>query len=445
MEWKSHRQKTRVSHRILVSGLVTVVICFSLLAGKVMADASLPLSYQSLGRAFKNMPGSTWAAVQQEAQSKIASRPHKGKSNAAEKMAFAGYFQAEAVGTHLALFSDGSADVYIDGRKVHSGYQNSRALPDLPHSLSPINYTFNPTHIYFIKIICPHTILTSSADIDGVTLFCYGDGGNLINLNASILVKRAGSRNAWSSSAIVAAGARRSREHEADVQITMRNGRDRASGVYVDTPRITAGGQGPNDPPHNISAVIRLISNFTDNNGVVNGLFTSGHRTETTQITAYSAAGSHAIATLTQVWNENGSPWNQDAYFDYDVPTKISYEMDFSDEANTTIPITRHRMSFITTAISGVEWNAAAGDYEPVRYTGSEIKANGYDGIVKWGRMTESDGVYSAQRTIASVYRSKIKKYRVKNSNGRKRAYPIDFFADSVSFDIDDNDAYDAK
>ena len=93
------------------------------------------MSYQPLGNAFKNMPGSDWAAVQQEAQTETTSQPTY-KSNTVENVTFSGYFLATDATASLAILSDDGADVYINGQKVLSGYQNGQALPDLPHSLS---------------------------------------------------------------------------------------------------------------------------------------------------------------------------------------------------------------------------------------------------------------------------------------------------------------------
>ena len=143
------------------------------------------MSYQPLGNAFKNMPGSDWAAVQQEAQTETTSQPTY-KSNTVENVTFSGYFLATDATASLAILSDDGADVYINGQKVLSGYQNGQALPDLPHSLSQINYTFDPTHIYSIKIVYSNVFLTGPTDIDGVTLFCYNGGGVMapvINVN----------------------------------------------------------------------------------------------------------------------------------------------------------------------------------------------------------------------------------------------------------------------
>ena len=123
--------------------------------------------------------------------------------------------------------------------------------------------------------------------------------------------------------------------------------------------------------------------------------------------------------------------------------------MAFTDESNATVPITTHSMSFVTTTIAGVEWNEAVGDYEPMPYSGADITANGYAGVVTWGAVAETSlgvsGIYGTTQTVSSDCNSTVKTYTVDNGDGTTSTYPVDYIDDSVSFDIDDNNAYNAN
>jgi len=253
----------------------------------------------------------------------------------------------------------------------------------------------------------------------------------------------------FSSTVIVAAGAQESAEHEADVQVAVKlpDGQPAPTGISLTfNGVIVSGGQGPNDPPNNVIASLKLGNGVTDNDGLITfpAAFKSGNRTETTVIRADCGSAAGPTAKLTQVWNELASPWSSDTFFEYDTSSTVSYEMAFSDENNNTIPITKHHMNFVTTRISGVEWSEIEGDYEPVSYSGTDISASGYDGVVTWGAVSETNGVYSATKKVASDEESTIKNY-TENRDGASRTYPVYFYSDSTSSDIDDNDTYDAN
>ena len=254
----------------------------------------------------------------------------------------------------------------------------------------------------------------------------------------------------FAPAATVAAGTRSSAEHEADVQVAWKlpDGSPAPAGIPLSlTGRIVSGGQGPNDPPHNVTAAIRLGRGGTDAKGLVTypAAFQSGQRTEETVIRADYGNGGGPTAKISQVWNEEGAPFSNDDYVNYDVPSTITYTMTFDDENHFTVPITKHHLSFVTTTISGFEWNESAEDYEPASYSGSDIAANGYGGLVSWGNVTENDGVYGTTRKVFSDYNSTVKTYPVRGKGGRKGTRPVDFLADSISFDVVDNDAYDAN
>ena len=161
--------------------LLVLSVCLSL-GGSSQADPALPMQSQPLSNCFKNQTGFDWPAVQQTALTQTTTQPVY-KSNAVENITFSGYFQATDATARLGILSDDGADVFIDGQKVQSGYQVGQALPNLATSLHQLSFTSDPTHVapdpshlYFIQIVYSNTYLSGLTDIDGVTLFCYGDG-----------------------------------------------------------------------------------------------------------------------------------------------------------------------------------------------------------------------------------------------------------------------------
>ena len=134
---------------------------------------------QPLSSVFSNMPGADWQAVKDSAASQAAGAPFY-KSNAVENMVFEGCFKPSDNTTKLAIFSDDGVDVYINGSKVHSKKGTGQHLPAIDQSLHQIGGSFDPTRSYRIKIDYSNTGLTSDTDIDGITLFCFGGGGNIV-------------------------------------------------------------------------------------------------------------------------------------------------------------------------------------------------------------------------------------------------------------------------
>lgn len=139
----------------------------------------------ALGDVFSNMPGADWEAVRSAATAQAASQPYY-KSNAVESVVYEGYFRANDNTAQLAVFSDDGADVYIDGTQVYSGKGTGQALPNLDQSLHQVGFTFDPDQVYKIKVDYGNLVLTGDTDIDGITLFCYGGGGQITHVVDSI-------------------------------------------------------------------------------------------------------------------------------------------------------------------------------------------------------------------------------------------------------------------
>lgn len=364
------------------------------MSSSVQADPSLPVQYQSLSVAFLNTPGSDWPAVYALAQGQTTTQP-RYKSNAVENVTFSGYFQATDATAQVALLSDDGADLFIDGVKVHSGYQSNQALPDLNNSLYPISYTFDPKHVYFIKIVYSNTILVDMTDVDGVTLFCYGGGGSIVTLNPTVQVQRSGLVNSFGSSATIAAGS--GGGNQADVQVTMKTQANTvASGVYVDVPMTVSIGGGAG---HSLNATIAGYGT-TDNFGNVLGSYTSSDYIKSTTLVAGSSS-----ATVKQDWddisllpNVPGSDWLYNNYFDYGTKSTVTFKPAVIDNT-TSLPITGHSLSLRVTSLDLWEWDDAQGQY--VLTPG--VLPSLYPNLAVFSSLTSNDtgnGTYSADMLV---------------------------------------------
>lgn len=141
--------------------------------------SSLPL-----GDIFSHMPGANWEAVRDAASAQTTSAPYY-KSNAIERRTYQGFFKASDATTKLAIFSDDGCDVYINGQRVHNRLKTGQSLPDLSKSLFALSSTFAAGHVYSVRVEFSNTHLTGDTDIDGVTLFCYEGGGEIVSLSVT--------------------------------------------------------------------------------------------------------------------------------------------------------------------------------------------------------------------------------------------------------------------
>lgn len=228
----------------------------------------------------------------------------------------------------------------------------------------------------------------------------------------------------------VAVGAVDDEAHQAgfEIRATDADG-DGVSGVEVNEPQVTSGGRGPES---GISAIVEVDGGTTDDEGRVQGTFTSGNRTETTTI----AVEGGPSASISQVWSElsDEETWEFEPYFDYDEASTITFNMAYTRDGQQ-VPITGHELEPTTTAISGFEWNpdigedwdedgTVDGDYETASYSEDDEDTSGFDewsDLVEWGSVSEDEGSYTADQTIK---------------------WDEDFIVDSVYFWMWDNSSY---
>lgn len=252
----------------------------------------------------------------------------------------------------------------------------------------------------------------------------------------TIAVRRKGSSDEFSGSATVAAGNISNEGHQADVEIT---GKDAAgnpvAGVTVPAVSVLSGGLGGDS---SVTASVSMTTTTTDANGKALGTFTSGNRTQDTVIILDTDADAgtttgEPTATITQKWNENDEPWTYEEYFEYDVPSTLTYAMEYG---SATV-IVGHSMDFETLEIGGLEWDPDEGedwdedgfpdgDYIETSYSIDDVYTEPFDywsPLVTYSSVDEDPaGSYNTDQTIA---------------------FDWDFIADYVGFQIIDTHTYD--
>jgi hypothetical protein len=214
------------------------------------------------------------------------------------------------------------------------------------------------------------------------------------SLNATILVRRTGSGNAFSPSAIIAAGGLAGDVHRADVRLQVSPTK---AGIYVDNP-VLLNYEGINGG----NASVSLTSNLTDAAGQVSGAFVSSNKAEavTLQIAGPTTGGAPPQAVALQHWDDlsSGADWAFDAFFEYDVASPVTFQPALVDGA-ATVPITGHTMNFLVTGLDLWQWDDAIQDYDYLTNVDPSI----LPGLAVFSPATVGDsggGKYTSQQTV---------------------------------------------
>jgi len=132
--------------------------------------------------------GASWDTVVADATAQSTGASSGGTpiyhSTKLETTTLEGDFTADSNTTSLAIFSDDGCDVAIDGNKIWSAKGKGQALPDLPSSLHALKITLNPGQTYHVKIDYSNVIYTGNGDVDGTTLFAFGDAPPSVSMTA---------------------------------------------------------------------------------------------------------------------------------------------------------------------------------------------------------------------------------------------------------------------
>jgi hypothetical protein len=196
---------------------------------------------------------------------------------------------------------------------------------------------------------------------------------------------------------------------EADVEVTASDSKGNPlSGATVNNPTLSANSAGAFVP-----ATVSC-SGTTDVKGHVDGTYTAGDDTVTVTITT---AQGGATASVTQDWNDNPNPWQNDTNaWDWDTPLTITYNMELSDEGDYW-PLDGHILDFVTDEIEEYDYNPNGdetdADGDPIaEYDYHDYYEDSPDGDVSFspasgdityaGPADSGQGNYTGTLTVAS-------------------------------------------
>ena len=143
-------------------------------------SASQAQTTYPLGAIFSNKGAAGLSSVQANVQQQKTTAP-VFKSNGVETREYDGYFQASSNTSKLAVLSDDGTSMSIDGNSVLGRAGQGQGF-DEPNSTTfyPLSFAFQAGRVYHLHLTYTNTIHTSDADVDGLTLFAYDGGGNLV-------------------------------------------------------------------------------------------------------------------------------------------------------------------------------------------------------------------------------------------------------------------------
>jgi hypothetical protein len=176
------------------------LICLTLTSGNALGQPIQPLTEILLDLGgMTEAQARRIAALQAKEQWKMDKGPNykstpdhdNGDPNVlSDDLQFEGYWIPSLNNSKMAVFSDDGCDVWINGQLVMNNFKKGQHLPDLRQSFhvvkaSPTSnrpYPFKQGQSYYIQIHYGNTIFNGKTDIDGVTLFAMGGGGEPIDL-----------------------------------------------------------------------------------------------------------------------------------------------------------------------------------------------------------------------------------------------------------------------
>ena len=152
------------------------------IGGQAFGQTSVPLS---VGDIFSDREDASLELVRNAAAAQSTSAPFY-KSNSVETLTYEGFFKPRDNNSRLALLSDDGASVWIDGEQVLSRKGQNQALDDLNASFHALSKTFIAGRIYHLRVEYTNTIHVNDDDVDGLSLWAYSGGGEIVDLSVSV-------------------------------------------------------------------------------------------------------------------------------------------------------------------------------------------------------------------------------------------------------------------
>ena len=156
-------------------------LLFCLLCGRVaLAQTPTPTPTPfAVGDIFFDKGDADYESVKSAAKSQSTGTPYY-KSNGLETRTYEGFFKAASDSSKLALLSDDGTSVWIDGTQVLGNAGQGQGFENFDSTFTALSATFKAGHIYNIRLVYTNTIHSNDADVDGVTLFAYDGGGEVL-------------------------------------------------------------------------------------------------------------------------------------------------------------------------------------------------------------------------------------------------------------------------
>ena len=177
-----------------LAALLAMMLMF---ASGALAQAPTPTPHplvSSQESIFSNKGEADLDAVKNEAKAQMSAAPFY-KSNGEETRFYEGYFKAATSTSKLALLSDDGTSVWIDGQQVLSRAGTTQGFEGegthqkngvtwqngFDATFYPLAKTFEAGHIYHLKLQYTNTIHTNDVDVDGLSLWAYDGGGEIVS------------------------------------------------------------------------------------------------------------------------------------------------------------------------------------------------------------------------------------------------------------------------
>lgn len=264
--------------------LCALLLCFAL------SSAALAQTSSSIGSIFNNKGELGIESVRNTAQSQSTATPYY-KSNSVENRTYEGYFKAASSDTKLALLSDDGSSVWINGQQVLSSAGQNQGFENFDSAFTPLSQSFAAGKIYHLKVEYTNTIHSGDSDVDGVSLWAYDGGGEMVSLSVTATIT--------DNETAICAGGIADDVHRAEIVATVKD----SGGVAVPNIPVTFTVANSNSQ---YPASLTESSATTDAQGKAKTKLTSSRKINATAtVTAKISGGEAATPSITMEYVED--------------------------------------------------------------------------------------------------------------------------------------------
>ena len=331
-----------------------------------MASAQTPLPVSSI---FNNKGELGLESVRNTAQAQSTATPYY-KSNSVETRTYEGYFKAASSSSKLAILSDDGSSVWVNGQQILGRAGQGQGFENFDSTFSLLSQSFAAGQIYHVKVRYTNTSHLSDADVDGVSLWAYDGGGEMVTLSVT----------ATTSASAICAGGIADDVHRAEVTATVKD----SDGVAVPNIPVTFTVESSNSQ---YPATLTQDSATTDGQGKAVTKLTSSRKIgATATVTARISGGEAATPAITmedatEAWNITPEQLEADDQSEAMVKLTLKYGNQ---------KVSGHQMTWRINQI----WDAnGASVYKANPQSGS---TDGYGSLTANSSTTNADGITTA-------------------------------------------------